>query len=51
MTISDYFTKWVEAYATPNKTAVQVSNCLFKVRKVIDAASVLMSLNFKTHFY
>jgi len=30
LTISDYFTKWVEAYATPNKTAVQVCNWCVK---------------------
>ena len=29
--ISDYFTKWVEAVATPDKGAVQVASSLFKV--------------------
>ena len=31
LTISDYFTKWVEAVATPDKSAVQVASLLFKV--------------------
>ena len=31
LTISDYFTKWVEAVATPDKGAVQVASLLFKV--------------------
>ena len=29
--ISDYFTKWVEAVATPDKGAFQVASSLFKV--------------------
>ena len=31
LTVSDYFTKWVEAVPTPDKTASSVSNALFKV--------------------
>ena len=31
LTISDYFTKWVEAVATPDKSASQVASVLFKV--------------------
>ena len=31
LTISDHFTKWVEAIATPDKSAVQVASSLFKV--------------------
>ena len=31
LTISDYFTKWVEAVATPDKGALQVASSLFKV--------------------
>lgn len=31
LTISDYFSKWVEAVATPNKEAVTVAEALFKV--------------------
>ena len=31
LTISDYFTKWVEAFPTPNKCASGVANALFKV--------------------
>ena len=31
LTISDYFTKWVEVIPTKNKKAVTVANCLFKV--------------------
>ena len=27
----DYFTKWAEAIATPNKSACQVANALFKL--------------------
>ena len=34
LTISDYFTKWVEAFPTPNKCASGVANALFKVRTV-----------------
>ena len=32
LTISDYFTKWVEAIPTPDKTACSVALALFKVR-------------------
>ena len=35
LTISDYFTKWVEAVATPDKSAVQVASSLFKVSTII----------------
>ena len=31
LTISDYFTKWVEVIPSKNKKAVTVANCLFKV--------------------
>ena len=31
LTTSDYFTKWVEAVATPNKEATTVAEILFKV--------------------
>lgn len=31
LTIMDYFTKWAEAIATPNKSACQVANALFKL--------------------
>ena len=31
LTISGYFTKWVETIPTPDKTATTVANCLFKV--------------------
>ena len=31
LTLSDYFTKWVEAIPTPNKSAPQVASSLFKV--------------------
>ena len=29
--ISDYFTKWVEAIATRDKSALQVTSSIFKV--------------------
>jgi len=32
LTISDYFTKWVEAIGTPDKSAPTVAQHLFKVR-------------------
>ena len=31
LTTSDYCTKWVEAFATPDKSAVEVCSCLFKL--------------------
>jgi len=31
LTVSDYFTKWVEAVATDNKAASTVASVLFKV--------------------
>ena len=31
LTLSDYFTKWVEAIPTPDKSAPQVASSLFKV--------------------
>ena len=31
LTISDYFTKWIKAFLTPNKCASNVANVLFKV--------------------
>ena len=31
LTTSDYCTKWVEAFATPDKSAAEVCSCLFKV--------------------
>ena len=34
LTISDYFTKWVEAFPTPNKCASGVANARFKVHTV-----------------
>jgi len=34
LTISDYFTKWVEAVTTPDKSAVQVAGSLFKVSTI-----------------
>ena len=33
LTITDYFTKWVEAVPTTNKEASSVAMCLFKVCK------------------
>ena len=33
LTITDYFTKWVEAVPTTNKEASSVATCLFKVCK------------------
>ena len=33
LTVSDYFTKWVEAVPLPNKTALGVAQSLLKVRK------------------
>ena len=30
-TATDYYTKWVEAFAIPNKTAVEVSKCVQKM--------------------
>ena len=32
LTISDYCSKWVEAFATPDKTANQTAKCLFKLQ-------------------
>ena len=34
LTIVDYFSKWAEAIATPDKSAFQVANTLFKVEPV-----------------
>ena len=31
LTLSDYFSKWVEAVATPSKEANQVASVLYKV--------------------
>ena len=31
LTLSDYFSKWVEAVPTPSKEAHQVANALYKV--------------------
>ena len=31
LTLSDYFTKWVEAIPTVDKSATTVASCLFKV--------------------
>ena len=31
LTLSDYFTKWVEAFPTPDKSAPQVASSLYKV--------------------
>jgi len=31
LTIIDYFTKWAEVFATPDKSACQVANALFKL--------------------
>ena len=33
LTLSDYFTKWVEAIPTADKTAATVATLLFKVKK------------------
>ena len=41
LTISDYFTKWVEAVATPDKGALQVASSLFKVSIKIIGYSML----------
>ena len=30
-TATDYFTKWVEAFAIPDKTAKEVAKCLVKI--------------------
>lgn len=35
LTISDYFTKWVEAVPTPDKSASQVASVLFKVSYIL----------------
>ena len=37
LTISDYFTKWVEAIPTPDKSASQVASSLFKVGLFLDS--------------
>ena len=34
LTCSDYCTKWVEAFATPTKSAPQTALALFKVRNI-----------------
>jgi hypothetical protein len=31
LNVSDYFSKWTEAFVTPDKSAAQTSACLFKV--------------------
>ncbi len=35
LTLSDYFTKWVEAIALPSKCAIGVARSLFQVNKII----------------
>lgn len=35
LTISDYFTKWVEAVALPSKHASGIATVLFKVRQLL----------------
>ena len=46
LTISDYFTKWVEAIPTPDKTAstVTVADSLFKVFIINDFGKCTFSL-------
>eukprot|EP00731_Ephydatia_muelleri_P004623 Em0002g799a len=43
--ISDYFTKWVEAIPTPDKTATTVANCLFKIFMRMGLPRVMLSDN------
>eukprot|EP00731_Ephydatia_muelleri_P039124 Em1130g1a len=45
LTISDYFTKWVEAIPTPDKTATTVANCLFKIFMRMGLPRVMLSDN------
>eukprot|EP00731_Ephydatia_muelleri_P011145 Em0006g39a len=45
LTISDYFTKWVEAIPTPDKTATTVANCLFKIFMRMGLPRVILSDN------
>ena len=41
LTISDYFTKWVEALPTPDKSASSVATTLFKVSKLCEQQPVM----------
>ena len=47
LTIADYFTKWVEAIATPDKTSATVSSALFKVREL----NHILCIQVYIHFY
>ena len=42
---SDYFTRWVEAYAIPNQEAITVA------RKLVDICSVVLFARATTHRY
>ncbi len=44
LTISDYFTKWVEAVALPSKHASGIANSLFKVSYLLNSYFVCFGI-------